>query len=225
MTPLKVSFPVILGYLPVAITFGLLASAQGISFWITLSLSLFLFAGSAQFVALTFISLSSFALPQIFLTIWLVNLRHFILSLAYLPHTKGWSLLERIRLFFFLTDETFAVLVNEKTMKKDALLSFKVAFYNYLAWNGGTIIGYFGGELIPDPKKFGLDFALVALFVAIICLFIKKKSHLVTLSSSFILAYLFYGHFELGKNAIIFSALIASFIGFLWEKQQVSSQS
>ena len=222
MSPFKIALPVILGYFPVAITFGLLASGQGISFGATISLSLFLFAGSAQFVALTFVSLAPFALAQIFLTIWLVNLRHFILSLAYLPHTKEWTSFEKFRFFPFLTDETFAVLTHEESMRTDPKKTFVVAILNYLSWNIGTVIGYFGGELIPDPNLFGLDFALVGLFIAILCLFIKKKSHLITLISSFLLTYLFYAHFDFGKNAIIISALLASGIGFLWEKRQVS---
>lgn len=218
---LKTSLPVILGYLPVGMTFGLLAHQEMFPLHVAMSLSLFVYAGSAQFIAITFLSHPPFSLFQVFFTIGLVNLRHFMLSLTYLPKTKEWKWWEKVRNFFFLTDETFAVLINEDQVNKDADKSFLVSIINFGAWNLGTAIGHLGGRFIPDPKLFGLDFALTALFLGILALFIKTKAHFLTFCGSIFLSVVFYGYLDLGKNSLIVAALLSSLLGFLWEQRRV----
>lgn len=211
---LKNVTPVIFGYLPVAITFGLLANQQQLGIALTLALSAFVYAGASQFVGLTLLATGYTAFAPVFLTIWLVNLRHFILSLAYLPQTSEWSLLSKLRFFPFLTDETFAVLMSTKKMKRDSSQAFAVAILSYGTWVTGSAIGFYSGEFVPDPKKFGLDFALTAMFVGIIVLFIKKRSHLVTLVTTLLLSLVFYGIFDAGKNSVLLAALLGSGLGW-----------
>lgn len=211
-----------LGYVPIGLTFGLLAEQQQIGIVSTVLLSALVYAGASQFVALTFIGLAQYSLPQIFITIWLVNLRHFILSLVYLPLTVKWNFGDKLKLFTLLTDETFAVLLNTKEIKKDPKASFRVAVLNYLTWNISTFLGFYLGVFIPNPKTIGLDFALTALFIALVTLFIKKTSHWITFVSTIMLTFFFYQYLDLGRNSVILAALFGSTLGWLWERQRVS---
>ncbi|CAN5433638.1 AzlC family ABC transporter permease [soil metagenome] len=211
---LKTALPVMFGYFPVAIAFGLLANQQGASLAITMALSSCVYAGASQFVALTLLASGATEFVSVFITIGLINLRHFILSLAYLPETRSWSLAQKLRFFPLLTDETFAVLLGTAPLKRDARAATAVALFNYLTWVAGSAIGFFSGALVPDPKRFGLDFALAALFIGIIVLFLKKRSHVVTFVSCVVLSFFFFRVLDWGRNGVLLAALIGSAIGW-----------
>lgn len=145
-----------------------------------------------------------------------------MMSLAYLPHVTEWTLWQKVRNFSLLTDETFAVLINEEKLRTDPRKTFFVSLLNYLSWNLGTLLGYLGGRFIPDPEVLGLDFALTALFIGILTLFIKKKAHMITFGGSLVLSVLLYGIYDMGKNSLMVAAIISATIGYLWEQRQTS---
>lgn len=211
---LRISMPVMFGYFPVAMTFGLVASQQGVSVSMALALSGLVFAGASQFVGLTMLATNDTGFLAVFFTVGLINLRHFILSLAYLPQVRSWTVFQKLRFFPFLTDETFAVLLGQPSVAARPGAAWSVALLNYGTWFAGTATGYFSGHLIPDPKKFGLDFALPALFIGIIVLFIKKKSHIIALLATLALTVLFFGVFDLGRNGVLFAAMLGGTIGW-----------
>lgn len=216
---LKSVLPVIFGYIPVAITFGLLAAQQGIGIGLTVALSAFVYAGASQFIGLALLATGATGFASVFITIGLINLRHVILTLAYLPFARKWSALERLRFFPFITDETFAVLTSTRELKTQPGSSWMLVIVSYLTWVSGTALGFYSGELVPDPKKIGLDFALPALFIGIIILFIGKRSHVVSLVSAVIFSLIFFLVLDLGKNSLLFSALLGSGLGWFYERR------
>ena len=218
----KIAIPLILGYFPIGMTFGLVAYQQNLGFWAAFSFSAFVYAGASQFVALGLLVDGSATLVQVFIAVWLVNLRHVILSLAYLPHVKEWSLRDRLRFFPILTDETFAVLLGTPSARENPETAFRVGFLTYLSWVASTVVGYSFGHFLPNPKSLGLDFALPALFIGIISLFIKSKSQFVSFLAAIACTLIFHFVFKMGHFAVIFSAMIASLIGWSFECKRIS---
>lgn len=212
-----------MGYIPIGMTFGLLGYQQGLGPFQVLSFSLFVFAGSAQFVGLGLLADHITSPLEVFVTIWLVNLRHAILSLAYMPSSKHWTFLQKARFYPILTDENFALLTSAPDIKTDPVRAFRLSLINYVAWSAGTALGYAFGGLFPDPNLLGLDFALPALFFGIIVLFVKRTEHIVTLLAAIVLTFISYYCLNLGRASVIVSAVIASFIGSSLEWKRTNS--
>lgn len=79
MSGIKSSLPIVMGYLPIGFAYGLLGVKSGFSVLQVFALSLFVYAGSAQFIAITLLSSGTNAITLI-MTIFIVNLRHFLYS-------------------------------------------------------------------------------------------------------------------------------------------------
>ena len=103
--------PMIIGAIPFGIIFGTLATGSGLSFAGALAMSAFVFAGSAQFSALGLLAART-GWPIIVLTTFVVNLRHLLYAASLLPYVRHLSQFWRIPLAFWLTDETFAVVIK-----------------------------------------------------------------------------------------------------------------
>lgn len=213
----KTVLPVVFGYIPIAIAFGLLAAQQGIGIGLTIAMSSLVYAGASQFIGLALLATGATGFASVFVTIGLINLRHVILTLAYLPATRSWSVAEKLRFFPFITDETFAILSGTRDLKTKPREAWVLLLISYLTWVLGGVVGFYSGELIPDPKKFGLDYALPAMFLGIVILFIKKKSHVVTLVSAVLLSALFFLVLDLGKNSLLLAAVLGSGLGWFYE--------
>jgi len=170
------------GAAPFGVIFGTLAIASGIPVWATLALSGLVFAGSSQFVAVSLIGAGA-ALPVIWLTTLVVNLRHALYSATLLPHARHLPARWRWLLAFWLTDETFAVVENQLRHHSGARagayywLGSSLAMYvNWLFW---TALGIGVGQSIPGIASLGLDFAMVATFAAIVAPQLRSRPVLV----------------------------------------------
>ncbi len=213
---LALTSPIILGFIPIGITFGLLGYQQGLSFSAVFLFSLFVYAGSSQFAVLGLMNDGITGLFGIFMTVWLINLRHVVLSLAYLPYTKTWSWAQRLRFFPILADDPFALL-SMSDLRSDPRRAWQCTLVAYASWVTGTAIGYYFGSLFPDPKRLGLDFALTAMFLGIIVLYIKHLEHVLTLVLAVLFTIVFYFQIGLGRASIILAAVLASVIGAMVE--------
>ena len=165
------TIPMLVGAAPFGVIFGTLAIASGIPVWATLALSALVFAGSSQFVAVGLIG-GGVALPVLWLTTFVVNLRHALYSATLLPHARHLTARWRWPLAFWLTDETFAVVEHRLREHGDDMagawywLGSSLAMY--LNWQLWTIAGVLLGKSVPGLAELGLDFAMVATFAAIV---------------------------------------------------------
>ncbi len=160
--------PIVFGYIPVGFAYGVLAQKAGISLEGTVAMSVFLFAGSAQFIAVDLIS-RGVPMASIILTIFVVNLRHLLMSAALAPYLKKWP--ARLRWLFAaeLTDETFAMHAGrfaKGDRPKAETLALNLTAHS--SWVGGGLLGALFSELLADDKVFGLDFAMPAMFIALL---------------------------------------------------------
>ncbi|MBI9110762.1 AzlC family ABC transporter permease [Maridesulfovibrio ferrireducens] len=179
MSAMKQALPIVLGYLPVGFAYGVLARKTGISVDNTVLMSLLVFAGSAQFIAVGLFASGASAI-SIIVTTFVVNLRHLLMSAALSPYLRKWSKLELVAFSFQLTDETFAVnsirFGKGETGKSETYLINSIS---QLAWVGGTVLGVLSSSLIADIKPMGLDYALPAMFIALLIFQIKDRSHVI----------------------------------------------
>lgn len=169
--------PMLVGAAPFGVIFGTLAVAAGLSATASLGMSLLVFAGSSQFIGVSLIGAGT-ALPVLWLTTFVVNLRHALYSATLLPFARDWPLRWRWPLAFWLTDETFAV-VEHRFRTKGAeggqwyWLASSLAMYgNWVLWSA---VGVSLGQSLPGLASLGLDFAMGATFAAIVAPQLKRR--------------------------------------------------
>ncbi len=171
------TFPLMLGAFPFGMIYGALAVTNGLSKGATMAMSAFVFAGSAQFIAVGLVAAHA-PVAIIILTTFIVNLRHMLYSATLLPYLKNLPQRWRIPLAFWLTDETFAVTVH-RYRRKDSddsahwyQLGSSIAMY--LNWQFWSFVGLYLGDRIPDASNWGLDVAMPVTFIGMIIPFVKS---------------------------------------------------
>lgn len=159
--------PVMAGYLSLGAAFGLLLQSAGYGPIWALLMSLFIYAGSAQFLAVELVAAGA-TLPQVALLTVLLNFRHLFYGLSMIEKYRGTGI-KKIYLIFALTDETYALLTSNKVPEgiDDGNYYFAVTLTNHLYWILGTLLGSVAGSLIPFDTT-GIDFAMTALFAVMV---------------------------------------------------------
>lgn len=209
----KESYPIILGYLPIGIAFGVLASSVGITPVGVAFISLVLFAGSAQFITVSMLA-SMVSGISIIMTIFIVNFRHFLMSSSYSKYFKNENNTTLAFMSFFITDESFAIGINKarydnEGFNKNYLLGVQLS--GYFSWAIFTTLGAYVGRFIPDFKVLGLDFALPAMFIGLLALLIKSKKDLLACVLAGIVAVIL-SLTPLKSYSIIISSVIVSLL-------------
>ena len=165
------TIPMMVGAAPFGVIYGTLAATGPLHAWTVQLMSLTVFAGSAQFIALGLIAgHASFAV--IWATTFIVNLRHVLYSATLAPHVAHLPARWRWTLGAFMTDEVFAVSYAHY-QKRPAGQTGPYYFLGsgvsmYVNWQIWTVIGLMFGSAFPGLQSKGLDFAMVATFIAII---------------------------------------------------------
>jgi len=173
------TLPMLLGALPFGIIFGTLAIASGLSMTATLLMSALVFAGSAQFIAVSLVA-SGAGLAVLLATTLIVNLRHMLYSASLLPYVRHLPQRWKLPLAFWLTDETFAV-VHRHYLDQTAPPALKHWYFlgsslaMYSNWFACTLIGALLGSSLPGMAGWGLDFAMVATFIGIVVPLLRTR--------------------------------------------------
>ena len=160
------TIPVLTGYLFIGIAFGVMYAEKGYSFLWAILMSVMVYAGSGQYLAVNFFVPGISFLQVIFLT-FMVNVRHVF---------YGVSLLERFNqmgksrwyMIFGLTDETYSLLCTTKVPEnvEESKFLLAISLMNQSYWVLGSAIGAIAGNVLPINSE-GIDFAMTALFVVI----------------------------------------------------------
>ena len=163
----KAAMPTALGYISIGLACGIIGASYVSPLEMALMSSL-VYAGSAQFAMLALLAIHA-PVTAIALTVFLINLRLFLLSLHTSTFFRHAGLLQNIGIGILLTDETYGVLLSERVHTKDISLQWMYGnnITSYLAWIVGSVVGTTLGSLLPNPEMFGLDFALVGMFIGI----------------------------------------------------------
>jgi 4-azaleucine resistance transporter AzlC len=175
LTGVGQALPIVLGYMPIGIAFGILAQKAGVSLFNTLLMSLLVYAGSSQLIAVGLFAAGTLPVSVI-LTTFIVNLRHLLMSAALSPFLQRWRKVELAAFAYELTDETFAFhsarFAAEGPHQREA---FAINLTAQAAWLLGGGLGFTLGQLIGDARLLALDYALPAMFIALLLLQIKDR--------------------------------------------------
>jgi 4-azaleucine resistance transporter AzlC len=159
--------PIALGYLPVALTFGILGRQAGLTVGAVTGMSAWVYAGASQFLAVKMIA-SGLGSVQIILATLILNFRHFLMSTVLSRRIEG-SKRGTALLSYWVTDETFVVAtVHARPEGLSATGFFVMAIMAYLAWVSGGFLGGVFAELIPVRIVDGMGIGLYALFIALL---------------------------------------------------------
>lgn len=187
--------PFILVIIPFAMLFGVLATEAGLSVFETLSFSVVVIAGAAQFTALQLMNENA---PTIVVlaSALAVNLRMAMYSASLAPHIGGAPLLQRAVAAYFTVDQTYAISITKFEDSPQMSLPEKMAYFFGTVtpvcplWWVFTLVGALIGEAIPS--SFALDFAVPITFLAIIAPALRTRAHVGAAITSAILALAFY---------------------------------
>lgn len=175
----KQSLPVMFGYLFLGTAFGLLLERAGYHFLWALAASIFVYAGSLQFVMVSFFTAGTPMLTVLVMSL-LINSRHIFYGLSFIERFRGCGKLRYPYLIFSLTDETYSVLCAAKIPKdlKERDVLFWIALLDQIYWIAGSLLGGLAGQLLAFDTK-GIDFAMTALFTVIFVeQWLEAKSHI-----------------------------------------------
>ncbi len=172
------ALPIVLGYIPVGFAYGVLAQKSGLGMFNGVAMSVIVFAGSAQLIGAGLFGAAASPFTLIFTT-FVVNLRHLLMSAALAPKLKGWNKWQISLFGYELTDETFALhSMRMAQMPPPKIETFAINITAQLSWIFGSLIGFIAGEQISDVRPVGLDFALPAMFIALLVPQVMKPVYL-----------------------------------------------
>jgi 4-azaleucine resistance transporter AzlC len=175
-------FPLVVGAIPFGIIFGTFAASSGLSFAAAMAMSVFVFAGSSQFIAIGLLTAGT-TLPLIILTTFVVNLRHLLYSVSVIPHIQHLFQAWKLALGFWLTDEAFAVAIARYTQEDSSPYKhwyhFGASVFMYVNWQIATLAGLTLGHWIPNAASWGLDFAMSVTFIGMIIPYLKNQPMIV----------------------------------------------
>ncbi|WP_105614691.1 AzlC family ABC transporter permease [Vallitalea okinawensis] len=208
-----VSIPIIIGYIPIAIAFGILSKNTGITLIECVLFSALVFAGASQFMAINLIGLGTGGL-EIVMTTFLVNFRHFLMSASLIPRLdqpkKKWFPL----MAFGITDETFSVAsFHNGKLSTELVLTIEISAY--LSWVLGSGLGYMLEGLLPVMLRESMGIALYAMFAAFLIPEVKKskKVFLLAVGSGSVNAFMGWLNVLSSGWNIVVSIVVVSLLG------------
>lgn len=222
---LQKSISIGIGYAPVALTFGILSLQNGLTVWEAGLMSLLVFAGAAQFIAIQLIGQGA-TIWVIGLTTLVVNIRHILMSFSMIRFFPGISLGRLSLLAQGLTDESFVLnsklLEDIRTPEERSRVALGVNIGAYLSWVIFTFVGAWLGNQMNITFS-GFNFALLALFIVLTVEIVNRSN---------VFTYLFAGIIAIilkilipGKAYLLLSVAIAATVGALIEYYHESKEN
>ncbi|WP_088041044.1 AzlC family ABC transporter permease [Bacillus sp. EAC] len=216
------SVPLIIGYLPVAFTFGLIAKQAEIDLLNTLSFSALVYAGASQFMGLSMF-LAGVSLAQIYIATFILNFRNFVMSLSFNHQFKEIPFWHRVYLSITLTDENFAVTTLGKKSDSNGYSStYLITLHTiaYCTWITGTFLGVIFSNLIPQIIRESMGISLYAMFIGLLTPAVRTNWRAcVIVFVSMILNFFLSNVLKLSQGwSLILSAILASLLAIFLMK-------
>ena len=188
----KRALPTMLGYTPVGFAFGVLAVKNGIPPVMAVAMAVLHFSGSGQFVFVSQWAAGVGAL-SLMAGVGIVNLRYLLMSAALSPWTARVPKKIRFLMGFGVTDENFAVHITalQQGWRLALPTIFTCQLATHAAWITGCALGAFFGGFVQDVKPLALDFALPAMFLALVVPQIVGWRHLLVALVALVLSIVF----------------------------------
>ncbi|MCH1626843.1 AzlC family ABC transporter permease [Ferdinandcohnia quinoae] len=170
------------GYMPIALTFGLLAKSTGLSVAEAVLMSLIVFAGASQYISLQLIAVGT-GIFEIILTTFILNIRHFLMCASLNEKVEEDHPIKKALYAFGVTDETFSV-AAVKDGKVSTGYMFGLISVSYSSWVVFSGIGHVIGSSLPATLQESMSVALYAMFIGLLVPSLKKQRKVVVLAAS-----------------------------------------
>ena len=206
------AWPVCLGFIPIGMSLGVLAQKGGLAPWQIGLMSLVVFAGGSQFIAVAMIG-SGASLAAIVTTTFMVNLRHLLMSSALSVHFPGVSRRFLALFAYGVTDESFAV--NTARFNQGGWNRHRALVVNQATnatWFFSTLAGAYAGQFIP-AGSLGIDYALTGMFICLLVFQIRGMVFVFTALSAALCSVLAYVWLP-GNAYVIVASCLAATAGF-----------
>ena len=164
---IRAGLSIAIGYFPIALTFGLLAKTAGLSMWEATAMSMFVFAGAAQYISLTLISTGVDPI-LIVLNTFVVNIRHFLMTASLNEKMQPDARWKKAIYAFGVTDESFSGLATQKQETIRTSFAAGVILISYGSWVVFTALGHIIGANLPAFLQAAMSIALYAMFVGLL---------------------------------------------------------
>jgi 4-azaleucine resistance transporter AzlC len=213
---LAAAWPICLGYFPIGLSLGVLAQKGGLAPWQMGVMSLLVFAGGSQFIAVAMLGAGASSLA-IVSTVFMVNLRHLLMSSAMAVHFPGVSRRFLALFAYGLTDESFAV--NMTRFNQGGWNRYSALTLNHAAnatWIISSVAGVYLGQLVP-PGAAGVDYALTGMFICLLVFQLRSPIFTVTAliaAACSLLAYLWLP----GNAYVIVASCLAATVGLILKR-------
>ena len=210
---IRLFLPIGAGYLPLGFACGIVCAEAGMSVIQIFIMSLLVYAGAGQYIAGGMIAAGASPL-SIIITTFIVNSRHILYTSVLYPYISKWSFFKQSLFATQITDEVFAM--HSSYMNKNSantVTAFTLNIFSHSSWIISNTIGGISASLIPDSSKFGLDFTLYALFIALILPRLVNAAQGVALITGGIIATIF-ALFDMVYIGIIAGAVAGAFAGY-----------
>lgn len=218
----KASLPVMAGYLVLGIGFGVLLEDKGYGWWWAALMSLTIYAGSMQYVAVDLLAGSATIVSAALMTVF-VNIRHVFYGLTMLEKYNATGR-EKPYLIFALTDETYSLVCSAQLPDSidEKRYDLYISLLNQCYWVIGSVMGAVAGAMIPFSST-GIDFSMTALFVVIFVeQWEKTKQHLSAVSGIVISVLC---RIVFGASSFLIPAMIGILAAMLLEKRWLEGGS
>ncbi len=208
----RLGFPILLGYLPVGMAFGVLAITEGLSPVQAITCSATALAGAGQFIGLSLMSAGEGVFGVLAATS-VVNLRYVLFGASLSTHMGSIPTAGQAALAYAVTDETFAVNTDDHRQgRADGWSMAGVGAVSWVGWVVGTSVGALAASFVGDPSRFGAEFAMPAMFAALLIGQIESRRHLLIGLAAAVLAVLF-ALILPGKWFVVAAAVTAAAVG------------
>lgn len=182
------TIPIFAGFWFLGLAYGIYMNASGFSFVYPMFMSLLIFGGSLEFVAIEML-LSPYAPLQVIIMTLLIQARHIFYGISMLDKLKGLGI-KKFYLIFGMCDETFSINYTADIPEDvdRGWFMFFVTLLNHFYWFSGSTIGGLVGSLLTFDTS-GISFVMTAMFVVIFLeQWLKEKNHISSLIGLFISA-------------------------------------
>jgi len=208
--------PIIIGYIPMGAAYAILARQAGMGFFPTVLMSLIVFAGASQFIAVGLLSGGATALEVVATTLF-VNLRHILMSASLSPHYREAPRGLIPFVAWGVTDETFAISIGRYTSgEADHRYGLALHYTAYASWVSGTVLGALAGAFIPPALQNSLEFSLYAMFVGLVVLQLTDRIQFAVAAASAVMCGAF-STFMGGTWNIVAAAILGATLGLVIE--------
>ncbi|MEW6082763.1 MAG: AzlC family ABC transporter permease [Bacillota bacterium] len=214
----RAAVPIIVGYLPIGMAYGVLACQAGFTVPEVVAMSLIVFAGSSQFIAAGMWATGMGSLA-IVATTFLVNLRHALMSAALAKPLARIPRPSQALLSFWITDESFAVSSTLLSGPGQATTGFMAGLQlaAYLAWALGSLLGALVSPLALGVAHLGVEFTLPAMFIALLVAQVKGTTSVAVAAFAAAVSVFLALHIQ-GNFNVILATLAAASLGVLLDK-------